>query len=186
MTHNQLTHNQLYVKLNLTIGKAYIWRDRKRPTSCEVTRNITLTVCKKGVFLIMKGFMRSAPKVCAKLLAMMFSPVLRLFVLAYQVIAGILFYALIGLFLVFLLGAGASFLNSGWCKEAVAYLALAGATLIVRWILIYLVSVFTKIKDAVAARAAAPIHSESLAPWDEADYYGDDWDNRYSNQYSYP
>lgn len=133
----------------------------------------------------MKSFMRSAPKVCVKLLAMMLSPVMRLFVLAYQIIAGVLFYALIGLFLVLLLGAGAAFLNSGWCKETVAYLVLAGGTLIVRWILIYLISVFTKVKDAVVARAAAPIHSDALAYWDEPDYYGNDWDSDYSNYCSY-
>lgn len=105
----------------------------------------------------MKGFMRSVPKVIVKLLAMLFSPILRLFTLVYKIVAFFLSYGCIGFSLVCLLGAGAEFYNIGATKYAFTYLAMAALCFVARWIILRIVLALVALQGYIDTRAAAPI-----------------------------
>ena len=118
----------------------------------------------------MKKFICYIPKVIVKLIAMMFSPVWRLFTLVYRLAAFLLSYGLTGLSLVCVVSAAAEIIFGGGAMRMFGYLALAALFYAARWLFLRLVPVLLMAQDYIDMYASAPIRQK---------HYNDFYNNFY-------
>lgn len=100
----------------------------------------------------------------AKLLAMLLSPVVRLISWAYQIIAFLLAYGLLGLSLFCLFAIVMELVYEGiFTQDAFGYLAMAAISYAARWVVLFVGGLLLALQDAVYVRAHSPIHREYAA-----------------------
>jgi len=119
----------------------------------------------------MKKHLNTASRLLIKLLAMTLSPVIRVILWAYHIVAFVVSYGCLGLGVICLFATAMELINVGITKEAIAYIVTAAISFAMRWLVIYLLPILYALQEVVDNRANMPIRDKYSNYYEAGSYY---------------
>ena len=122
----------------------------------------------------MKKLLFTGLRLLLKLFAIALSPVIRILLWAYHIVAYVISYGCLGLSVICLFATTMELINVGLSQEAVAYIVTAAISFVLRWLVMYLIPILHAVQEAVDIRASMPINDGKSYYYDADSYYSFD------------